>query len=318
MPEQVAIIGAGVAGLTCGVFFAERGQPTRILAEEMGPRITSAAAGAIWFPYDAEPAEAVIAWSLETFEVLRELCAVPGSGVSMLELRSFARAGELEIPPWATSLGACRLPRALVPACFMSGYTLDVPLTDTTLYLDYLAARFRQAGGEIESGIRFAALEEVSGDFSLVVNCTGIGAGPLVPDPELEPHRGQVVIVPKIAQSHAVVCDDPPLMYAIPRANDCVFGGTNEISIDRAPDPTATAAIVAECSRVLEMIPPTILGERVGLRPFRRSGICLRAEQLRDGRRVLHNYGHGGSGFTLSWGCARAVFDLSGLRLKSR
>jgi len=46
--------------LTCAVLFAERGYPTRILAEEIGPRITSAAAGAIWFPYDAEPADAVI------------------------------------------------------------------------------------------------------------------------------------------------------------------------------------------------------------------------------------------------------------------
>ena len=49
----------GVSGLTCGVLFAEAGYRIRIFAEETGPRITSAAAGAIWFPYDAEPAEAV-------------------------------------------------------------------------------------------------------------------------------------------------------------------------------------------------------------------------------------------------------------------
>ena len=41
---------------------------------------------------------------------------------------------------------------------------------------------------------------------------------------------------------------------------------------------------------------------RVGLRPFRRGGIRLE----RDGR-IIHNYGHGGSGFTVSWGCAEAV-----------
>src|SRR5262249_38078428 len=136
MHERVAIFGAGVSGLTCGVVLAERGYRTSILAEESGPRITSAAPGPIWFPYHAEPANAVIAWSLETFEILREVSGTPGSGVSMLELRSFVRAGDLEIPPWAFSLGARRLAPALLPACFTSGYTLLVPLMDTTIYLD--------------------------------------------------------------------------------------------------------------------------------------------------------------------------------------
>ena len=313
MRERVAIVGAGVSGLTCGVVFAECGYRTSIFAEESGPRITSAAAGAIWFPYDAEPANAVIAWSLETFDILRELSDTPGSGVSMLELRSFARAGELEIPPWAFSLGARRLAPALVPVCFTTGYTLLVPLTDTTIYLDYLAARFRRAGGEIQVGAHLDRLDHVNRDCSLLINCTGVGAKTLVPDPEVEPHRGQVAIVPRTPQSHAVVCDDPPLMSAIPRTNDCVFGGTNELSTDLDPDPGTTTRIIAECSRVLEIEPPKVLRECVGLRPFRRTGICLCADQSRDGRRVIHNYGHGGSGFTLSWGCAHAVLALAGM-----
>jgi len=311
MRERVAIVGAGVSGLTCGVAFAECGYWASIFAEESGPRITSAAAGAIWFPYDVEPVDAVIGWSLETFDILRELSGIPGVGVSMLEVRSFARAGELEIPPWALPLGAQRLAPALLPACFTSGYTLVAPLMDTTIYLDYLAARFRNAGGEIQVGVRLDHLDDVNSDCSLVVNCTGVGAKTLVPDAEVEPHRGQVTIVPSIPQSHAVVCDDPPLMYAIPRTKDCVFGGTNELSADLDPDPGTTARIIAECSRVLEIEPPKVLRECVGLRPFRRTGICLRADKLRDGRRVIHNYGHGGSGFTVSWGCARAVLTLA-------
>ena len=309
--ESVAIIGAGVTGLTSGVLLAEAGYRARIFAEEIGPRTTSAAAAAVWFPYDAEPAEAVIAWSLETFEVLRDLCRDPASGVSMIELRQFSRAGELEIPSWALSLGARRLAVDSIPKSFRSGFALEVPLLDTTRYLDYLAARFGAADGEIESGVRFARLEKVACDWELLVNCTGVGARTLVPDPAVEPHRGQVVIVPRIAEPYAVVCDDPPLMYAIPRENDCVFGGTNEQSSVREADPAQTAQIVAECSRVLEIEPPPILGARVGLRPFRRAGVCLRADSLGDGRRVIHNYGHGGSGFTLSWGCARAVLGLT-------
>lgn len=229
----------------------------------------------------------------------------------MIEQRAFTRAGELEIPAWAISLGARRLPAAEIPRIFTSGYTLEVPLTDTTRYLPYLRTRLRNAGGEIEGGIHYENLEAAPAGFSLVVNCSGVGARTLRPDPEVEPHRGQVVLVAGIPQQHAVVCDELPLMYAIPRAGDCVFGGSNDLSADRIPDPATSARIVAECSRALEMAPPPILRERVGLRPFRRSGVCLRADRLRDGRRVIHNYGHGGSGFTLSWGCARAVLALA-------
>jgi len=153
-------------------------------------------------------------------------------------------------------------------------------------------------------------LEDVNREFDLVINCAGIGARALVQDTDLEPHRGQVAIVSRIENpSCAVVCDDAPLMYAIPRTNDCVFGGTNDISDDLAADPQTTSRIVAECSRVLNIDQPNVLAERVGLRPFRRSGVRLERNRLRDGRVVIHNYGHGGAGFTLSWGSAREVLD---------
>jgi len=202
-------------------------------------------------------------------------------------------------------------PASEIPDAFANGFRLDVPLTDTTRYLDYLTARFRAAGGEIESPLHLDRLEEVSPEFDLIINCAGIGAKSLVPDPSLESHRGQVVIVPKIQNRYAIVCDDPPLLYAIPRSHDCVFGGTNELSHDRSPDPSTSARIIAECSRALGSIPPKILAERVGLRPFRAAGICLEADRLADGRFIVHNYGHGGSGFTLSWGCAQEVIALA-------
>ena len=67
MNHRVAIVGAGVSGLTCGVIFAEHGHRTAIFAREIGRQTTSAAAAALWFPYDVEPAEKVIPWALETF-----------------------------------------------------------------------------------------------------------------------------------------------------------------------------------------------------------------------------------------------------------
>src|SRR6266480_5780014 len=98
---QVAVVGAGVSGLTCGVLFAERGYAAKIFAEQIGTQTTSGAAGALWFPYDAEPADKVIPWALATYKVLVDLTKDPRSGVSMIELRQYCRAGKIPIPEWA-------------------------------------------------------------------------------------------------------------------------------------------------------------------------------------------------------------------------
>jgi D-amino-acid oxidase len=309
--KRVAIIGAGVSGLTCGVLFAEAGFETEIFAAEIGGATTSAAAGAIWFPYDAEPAEAVIKWSLQTYAVLRDLTANRASGVSMLEFRVFTRRGQIPVPRWAVSLGAESLQHEDMLSGFASGFSLWVPVMDTTIYLDYLRRRYEVAGGKVHAGVSFDDLGSAAPDFPLLINCAGIGGRTLVPDREVEPHRGQVVLVQPLDVPYAVACDDPPLMYAIPRTHDCVFGGTNEVSFEREPSAADTERIVAECSRALGLTTPSIVGERVGLRPFRRSGVCLRRTELPDGRAVIHNYGHGGAGFTLSWGCAQAVLAVA-------
>jgi D-amino-acid oxidase len=306
------VIGAGVSGLTSAILLAEYGYPTAIFAEDTGPGTTSAAAGAIWYPYDAGPSAGAIGWALETHRVLQDLARNPRSGVSVIEQRVYSRGDEIEIPDWAEPLGARWLEGSSeIPGAFTSGFALRVPLMDTSIYLDYLAGRFASAGGEAAAPVRFENLEEVALKFDLVINCAGIGARTLVPDPDLEPHRGQVALVPKMDIEYAIVCDDPPLMYAIPRTNDCVFGGTNDVSDDRAIEAAATARILAECSRALEINNPVVLAERVGLRPFRRTGVRVERAEMRDGRAVIHNYGHGGAGFTLSWGCAREVLRLA-------
>ena len=319
MPKSVAIVGAGVSGLTCGVLFAERGFRTAIFAEQIGQQTTSGAAAALWFPYDAQPADKVIPWALSTYKVLVDLVKDVRSGVSMIELRQYCRAGEIQTPDWASviSTASSVIPSAvessldISDSIFKSGFSITVPLMDTTIYLDYLVNRFQKAGGSINERVRFNQLEAVDPKFDLVINCAGIGARELVHDVDLEPHRGQVAIVPKIDKMKcAIVCDDAPLMYAIPRTNDCVFGGTNDVSDNLNPDSMTTKAIVAECARVLEIESPRVLRERVGLRPFRKSGVRLEKEKLSDGRTVIHNYGHGGSGFTLSWGCAENVFSF--------
>jgi D-amino-acid oxidase len=302
--QRIAIIGAGVSGLTTGVVLAENGYHVEIFAAEAPGETTSAVAAAMWYPYDAAPADKVIPWALKSYEVFRHLTEVSDSGVSMIELRTFCRGDHLAIPSWALNLGAWSAKK--------SEFVMTVPLADTSIYLGYLQRRLTSAGGRITAGVRFKKAEDVDRAFDVVINCAGIGAGTLVRDTDVEPHRGQVVVVEKLKLPGAVVCDDSPLMYAIPRTNDCIFGGTNEISESLIPDPSTTAAILAECSVTLNIKPPTVLATRVGLRPFRKSGVRVESDRTTDGRRLIHNYGHGGSGVTLSWGCAQTVLELAG------
>lgn len=60
------------------------------------------------------------------------------------------------------------------------------------------------------------------------------------------------------------------------------------------------------CSRSI----PRIREIRRGTRPLRRA-VRLERETI-DGRTVVHNYGHGGAGFTVSWACAERVAELLG------
>ncbi len=311
MKRRIGIVGAGVSGLTCGIVFQENGFETCVLAEEVGDRTNSAAAAAIWYPYDVGPGAEVVPSALISYGRFLELARDPRTGVSLVELRVFSRAGPIAPPPWAQLFATRTLGAGEIPASFASGFSIRVPLIETTKYLAYLQTRLTSAGGSMTGSIRFHHLEEVDRSFDLVVNCAGTGARDLVPDAGMEPHRGQVAIVSKIDLPYAVVCDDPPLMYVIPRSEDCVLGGTNDVSENREPDPAATARIIQECERVLGCSKSNLLRERVGLRPCRRGGVRVAADKLTDGRTVLHNYGHGGAGFTLSWGCAQTVLELA-------
>ena len=73
----------------------------------------------------------------------------------------------------------------------------------------------------------------------------------------------------------------------------------------------ARPSSVADCS---PLVPVKVDASRVirtmaGLRPYRRQGFVVRAEALGE-KRLVHNYGHGGGGITLSWGTSKLATEL--------
>ena len=291
---SIAVIGAGVSGLTTAIVLGERGENVT-LYDAPRAHMASPAAAAIWFLYDLEgDAARAEEWAFRTYDRLVELVQVPGSGVSMIELRVF---GMPEIPAWTHR---CDF-RTIV-----DGFAVTVPLMDTAVYLQYLRARFRGTPRKVTP---FASLDDVPPEHDVIVNCSGYGARALIGDMLLHPHRGQVVLTEtQPLLPYAVVYEDT-LTYVIPRSGDCVLGGTNDVSDDIHPNDETTRDIRRRCASIVPEGAPT-LGVKAGLRPFREGGVCLEAARTAGGRRVIHNYGHGGSGFTVSWGCAEAVATL--------
>jgi D-amino-acid oxidase len=99
--------------------------------------------------------------------------------------------------------------------------------------------------------------------------------------------------------------------YVIPRSGDCILGGTaEEGEWDTEPDSQTAAAILRRCVALEPRLAETeVLEHKVGLRPGRPE-IRLEIEGVSESAPRVHNYGHGGSGVTLSWGCAEETLRL--------
>ena len=304
---DVLVVGAGVSGLTTAVCLAEAGLRVRVWAAETGSGTTSYAAGATWSPYLVESSDRVRAWSIATLRVLRALVAEPRAGIALLTGVEASRA-LVEPPPWRDELDGFRLlGTAELPHGFASGWRYRAPVVDMPAYLEYLSGRAEAAGAVLEVR-RIATLGEATATAPTVVNCTGIGARHLVPDPSVTPYRGQIVVVENPGITEFFVEEAEPPLYFFPHGATAILGGTAQPGDSTlTPDPAVAAAIVERCARIEPRLRDArVLGHRVGLRPARPT---VRLERAPDGRTV-HNYGHGGAGVTLSWGCARKVVEL--------
>jgi D-amino-acid oxidase len=306
---DIVVVGAGVVGLSTAISLAEAGLSTRVVAAEPPSRVTSVAAGAIWGPVTCGPADRCYEWSRTGLEVLSGLADEPDAGVHALSGRAVAVTVEsppkwLDLLPDVRILGAGELPEG-----FASGWCYAAPAVNMPVYLEYLLGRFAGLGGTVD----YAAVASLAAvDAAVVVNCTGIGARALATDDALVPIRGQVVVVENPGIDEFYIDRGAPgnvdYVYAFPHGDVIVLGGTAQRgATDLAPRPEISARIMRDCAAVFPALRGArVVTERVGLRPYRPQ-VRLEAETLPGGRALWHNYGHGGAGVTLSWGCAREI-----------
>jgi D-amino-acid oxidase len=307
--NPVLVLGAGVSGLSTGITLLKAGYPVTIWAKDLPPNTTSNQAAALWFPYLCQPKERVDPWAKYSLSFFKEhLLSDSASGCSLIRVCDVYDQ-PVETPWWADAVeNYKRIERADLPPGYTDGFETESIVIDTTVYMDYLIRWFGKLGGELKKK-EIGDVQEALQSSEIVINCTGLGSRELFNDDQVYPVRGQTVKVRANGFRRALLDDEGhnSLAYIIPRGHDVVLGGTAQAN---DWDLAVREADREEILRKAVAIDPIfrdaeILSEGVGLRPARET-VRLEAEDF-GGKTVIHNYGHGGAGFTLSWGCAEEV-----------
>jgi D-amino-acid oxidase len=307
---DAVVIGAGIMGLTTALGLAQAGLEVRVVARDLPPDTSSCAAGAMWGPFGVSRHERAWRWAHVTLKELRRLATGPSCGVAMVDGLEASRR-DTEVPPWLQRIGARPCPATELPVGYRSGWRYTTAVLDMPVYLGHLSDELERKEVKIEQA-HVADLREIAGMAPVTVNCTGNGARDLAGDESLRPVEGRVVVVenPGVDRFFADFDEGPEMTYFIPHATHLVLGSTFEEQPGPGADGvSAEEGIVRRCAAVEPAIAGApVLESRRGVRPMRHR-IRLEATTV-EGRPVIHNYGHGGGGVSVSWGCAYEVVSL--------
>ncbi|MFN0729317.1 FAD-dependent oxidoreductase [Polaribacter gochangensis] len=310
--KSVTVIGCGIVGITTAIKLQEKGFKVTIIAKERFDKTLSSKVGAIWFPFEIHPKEKTNNWAALAYKEYL-LDVVTGNGVSFIPfITAYNKDSNTE---WTHLLPKNAVRKALVselPKGIETAFISTVPLAEPLLYLPYLFNRFSENGGIFKEQ-KIVSLQEASAVNSLVINCTGLGAKKLCNDDDLQPMRGQILRCKKMEiPSCADSTKKGALSYVINRSEDCVIGGTDyENDWNTNVEINDTYLIINRLLQEgLSQKEPEIIEEIVGLRPKRSA---VRFEFDKGFSNIFHNYGHGGAGFTVAWGCAIELAEIIGI-----
>lgn len=253
----VAVIGAGIMGLTTARLVQEAGLPVTVYCADLPPNTTSNLAGGQWGPTGHYREDAVNAgWKSQYHAVLaiswNRFRALDGERYGIRWLDTYTEPERIAPPglepyyPGARVLASSDHP---FPEASLAVYrTMYV---EVGRYLSRLAEEVLRSGGAIRVR-RFSSPQQLMElDERLVFNCTGLGARDLFGDLELGPVRGQIVVLqPQDEVRYAL---NLPMGYMFPRPDGILLGGTFERDEWTAlPDAGTIARILASHRRFFD------------------------------------------------------------------
>ncbi|MGW9405706.1 FAD-dependent oxidoreductase [Arthrobacter sp. NPDC055585] len=309
----VSIVGGGVIGLTTAVILAERGHRVEVTAAAYGEGTASYAAAALIGPAVPVFGEQVTAWTETGMAAFSALARGQAPGVRMQTGRLVSSMTE-EPPDWAARVPGFRPCGRDEAAGYPTAFWAELPVVDMPPYLQYLRHRVQAAGGTLRTG-EVTDLTSHSLSGSVVVNCAGAGARALAEDPDVSAVQGLSVMVPNPGLDSFFYEAGPGDWVSWFCHGDLLsLGGVarTEAIADQA---AAAAEIIARCAAVEPRLASLQQREvRAGARPVRP---VPRLEWDTSGPvPVLHHYGHGSVGVTVSWGASYDAAELVGRLLR--
>ncbi|XP_078505238.1 D-aspartate oxidase-like isoform X1 [Lissotriton helveticus] len=320
---KIAVIGGGLMGFSTAVCISESIPQcsVTVISEAFSPNTTSDVAAGVLIPhkFHGTPIHQQCNWFKETFDYLFSIYNSAEAGDAGIILLSgwqiFQTPPAEKYPFWSDVVLGFRLmtdselkkfPR------YVFGHAFTTLKCECPPYLLWLEKRLKRNGGQVRAG-KVQDVWELHGQYDIVVNCAGLGSRELCGDQQIYPVQGQVLKVKAPWLTH-FVRDGSGSTYIYPGISSVTLGGTrvpNEWSLK--PDARVSKEIFKRCSALV----PSLEGvqdtrEKVGLRPARTAVRLEKEVLLRGGQRlhVVHNYGHGGGGFSVHRGTAKEVTRL--------
>ncbi len=330
--RQCAVVGSGVIGLTTAIRLTEQGANVRIYARDRPPKTTSNVACALFLPLWIDPKSdnvelsgRALSWSYSSWERFAALEKESLSGIRRIKNYElvmnpreadeiagfFSRVSKV----YDVSEEVIAVPRERTLIVF------ETFLIETPSYMEFLVNRCKANNCEFETR-NFESLKGI-GDLreEVVFNCLGLGSREIFSDQDLMPVKGQISLIDwkHVPPLNVAVGDNE--LCLIPRSDHLILGSLFQTTFrNDKPDVDAHVQLrdafrsrgmilpeLEETIKSIERHEPVAL--LAGLRPVRNGGVRIAREEL-FGKAVIHNYGHGGSGITISWGTVDAAIGL--------
>lgn len=321
--SKIAVIGCGVIGLTTAIAVQNTLGSTAkitIFTEKTTPNTTTDLAAGIWSPQFLNNTDnaKICKWAKSTQDHIAKLWKegrANEAGICLQNVLFLSNEQDFKVPLWLEqSLGYINLSKKQLDYFsnaygekLTGGYSYTSFSWEGTKLLSFLQQIFLQNGGDIQ--IKKIYNFNVLSNFDVIVNCTLLNSRELVDDFLVRPMRGQITKVFAPWQFHTIsIPNKEDLSYIVPNIHFVVLGGTKELdNYNVQVDEKDKQTILSGCYNFVPSLKNSpILNHSVGLRPTR-SQVRVEAEIKRVNKKnitIVHNYGHGGSGITLSIGCA--------------